>query len=465
MSKKNILFYGFDPNLYINKLWELLRENDSYNSFKFEYELENQKIIIDRYEKLKFRETIAPSIHSEEFHKYFLTIQRRKKDFELHESYCEWQINFSYFSNFLIEKKIDIIIFANCPHQGIDIALWYAGKQRNLETVFFWQVPLFYSLTKTDDINGKFLFSSSIEDHDLICKDKIFKSLKKKVNLNENYRKLSIAFVSSQKKKNLSFYEFIRTLKFYTLFRKYSLKNFIRHLFALLILKKSVRKHFLYLKNLISSISIKTEDELNYSKPYIYFPLHWQPEMTTSILGGKFTEISDAILLLAKYAEERGINILVKENPRQTHFQRGGNFFRRLNKSKNVKFVSTSIGAESLISNSCGIATITGSTALEAIFSSKHSFVFGNPWFKKCKAIHTYQNKKDIHNFLDAIELGDPDGGEEVLNNFLFDLAPKLCDGVIDPYYLNNCHKDDFDIPLNETYQSILKCLNIKFGI
>ena len=466
MRKKNIFFYGFDPHIYMKKIWDLLKDNDKFNAFKFNYELEDPEKVIKLYDDLKFKDFLAPSIHSSQFQKYFLSIQRRRgKDIELHESYCEWQILFSYFLNLLREKNIDIMIFANCPHQGIDTVLWYAAKEANIETAFFWQVPLFYSLEESHNIYGKFLFSSSMDDFELIYKNKDFKTLDKKVNLNENYRNLTISFLTSKKKKNAAFYEFLRTNKFYLFVGKYTFNHFARHVFALLTLKKSVRKHISYLKNLVESISIKNENELDSFKPYIYFPLHQQPELSTSVLGGEFTEISDAIVLLAKYAKDRKINILVKENPKQTHMQRSKNFFRRLLKNHNVKFVSTSLSAEILIGNSSGIATITGTTAIEAIFSNKYSLVFGNPWFKKCDAFFSYENDNDILRFLDAIELGDLNNGADTLNEFLFELSPKLCDGVVDPHYLTGSQKENFNITLSETYKSILKCLNLKFVI
>ena len=171
----------------------------------------------------------------------------------------------------------------------------------------------------------------------------------------------------------------------------------------------------------------------------------------SAILGGEFTEMSDAIILLAKYAAERGINILIKENPRQTHFQRSKNFFRRLLKNKNVKFVSTSISAEKLINNSCGIATITGTAAIEAIFSNKYSLVFGNPWFKKCKAIFSYKETNDIVDFLDALDYNSLPNGQKIYNEFLSNLSVNLCDGVIDPHYLTSSQKIDFEAVLNET--------------
>ena len=54
---------------------------------------------------------------------------------------------------------------------------------------------------------------------------------------------------------------------------------------------------------------------------------------------------------------------------------------------------------------------------------------------------------------------------QKIYNEFISNLSVNLCDGVIDPHYLTSSQKIDFEAVLNETYQSILKCLNFKFGI
>ena len=89
---------------------------------------------------------------------------------------------------------------------------------------------------------------------------------------------------------------------------------------------------FLYFKNLLK-ISIKDWvlkrtylsfcDVPNFSKPYIYVPLHYQPEMTTSPLGGIFVNQELMLHMISKAIPE-DTEIIIKEHPTQWLFMHRG---------------------------------------------------------------------------------------------------------------------------------------------
>jgi hypothetical protein len=110
---------------------------------------------------------------------------------------------------------------------------------------------------------------------------------------------------------------------------------------------------------------------------YIYFPLHYQPEITTSPLGGPFVDQISALALLGRHIPPH-YKLVVKEHPMQTWVGRGHDFYRNIiNQCKNVIFVNKSISSHELIKNAVAVATITGTAGWEALFRKKPVLLFG----------------------------------------------------------------------------------------
>ena len=137
------------------------------------------------------------------------------------------------------------------------------------------------------------------------------------------------------------------------------------------------------------------ESNCDLSIPYIYFPLHLQPEMTTSTLGGRFR---DQLLVLENLSAKlpEGWKILVKENPKQGSFARSPLFFFRLKRLHNVSFVKSDMNSLDLIRNSKVVATITGTAAIEAAEMGTPAIIFGHQWFRNISGIFEYNENIDL---------------------------------------------------------------------
>lgn len=70
-------------------------------------------------------------------------------------------------------------------------------------------------------------------------------------------------------------------------------------------------------------------NEIKENEKYVYFPLHLQPEMTTSTLGKEYNDQILAIERVARIIPEDWY-IYVKENPLQTNAYRDKYFYKRL---------------------------------------------------------------------------------------------------------------------------------------
>lgn len=158
------------------------------------------------------------------------------------------------------------------------------------------------------------------------------------------------------------------------------------------------------------------------SRPYIYFPLSFQPERTTSPQGGIFHDQVLAVETLAAALPE-GWEIYVKEHPSQwwlrgkTRFSsaRYSGYYARLAEIPRVRIVPIHIDTLSLTDNAKLVATITGTAGWEALIWGKHALVFGIPWYRDCPGILTVSNVADCKKALAFAEKSEGVPAESVL--------------------------------------------------
>jgi len=159
----------------------------------------------------------------------------------------------------------------------------------------------------------------------------------------------------------------------------------------------------------------------------IFFPLHYQPELTTMPLGGEFVNQIKAIKLISDALPPEG-RIIVKDhlstfsNITKTNPNfRPQNYYNWIKNIPKAQLVSPHIPSVELQLKCQATATITGTAGLEAILRNKPVLVFGHaPYlnapgtFRVCdtgsiKAAldcieKTYINNKDVDAFLMALE-------------------------------------------------------------
>jgi hypothetical protein len=129
------------------------------------------------------------------------------------------------------------------------------------------------------------------------------------------------------------------------------------------------------------------------NNPYVYVPLHYQPEATTSPAGGVFADQLIMVDLLSKCVPE-GWSVYVREHPVQfkTIGSRGEcsrtiDFYDDLASLSNVKLLPIPASNIDLIDHSEAVATVTGTGGWEALLREKPVLVFGYAWYKDCKGV------------------------------------------------------------------------------
>ena len=136
----------------------------------------------------------------------------------------------------------------------------------------------------------------------------------------------------------------------------------------------------------IQQSSIITAFEYDLDSNYVYFPLSYQPELTSCPLGGGFCDQLLAIRSIAAVLPE-GWFVFVKEHPGQYlghsygYLGRTKLFYAQLNSIHNVRIVSGEVHSQMLIDSSRLVATLTGSAGYEALARSKNVITFGDVWY------------------------------------------------------------------------------------
>lgn len=421
---KKTFVWGFDKN-YSDIILELEKKNlisikiwigefdkyekSYYNVFDFFTGnwLDKYKNEINYYtQDIKFNEDAYNKVYEklyvfhDQYSRHDLIFQKDK----LHTYLNMFNLLYRFFFGIFEKEKIELVIFGNIPHQGTELIIYEIAKSLDVKTIILNQSPfpnkLFYMYDVKD--YGKF---SAMYEQKSGNNFKIEKSFKKEYPYMKNLKTYNYTFFDLIKNTLIMTAKSRKPLMIVRIF----CENFLKY--------KNVKQ---YLKNLKKNIS-----QVDYNKKFIYFPLHLQPELTTSAIGAKFCDQLLAIEILSDLIPKDWL-IYVKENPKQTEFMRSDIFFKRLSFLKNVKLTPLDEDTYKLIEKSQFVATITGTAAWESILSEKPALTFGNMWFDNLPGIIKYHKDFKIDEILNY--KFDYNNLEKEVNK----LINKMGDGIID---------------------------------
>ena len=170
-----------------------------------------------------------------------------------------------------------------------------------------------------------------------------------------------------------------------------------------------------------SFVNKNLNKKVDYNKPYVYFPLHVEPERSLLIAAPYFTNQIEVVKNIAKSLPIDYL-LYVKEHPAMKFFWRDSSYYKEIISIPNVKLIHPSVPSNKIISNCSLVITIGGTAALEATFYKKPALAFSDFWGNELftsiyrvknfeelpKAIRTYLNKKvelkELSIYLDVFE-------------------------------------------------------------
>ncbi|MFD1316092.1 capsular polysaccharide export protein, LipB/KpsS family [Namhaeicola litoreus] len=353
-----------------------------------------------------------------------------------YENIFNMMVNYTYHK--LVDNKISLIIFNRAPHIGGDFILYELGQLLGIKTLIMEQSQFpnkFFYYFKNEDY-GNFETSSNLREYN-------------KIEIQSKFEK-EIWYMN---KKEISTFNIKNSLykKFQDEYR------LIKELFIYRTDKNAIERYFLKKKyknnnNLysVSSIDLKLK--------YVYFPLHLQPEKTTSIWGGVYVDQLLAVEKLRDILPEDWY-IYIKENPKQNYYIRGNSFYERLRKINHTILIDKRFDTYNLMKNCQFVATVAGTAGWEAITGGKKTLVFGwGVWYKNLPGVFKFDEGFKLNDILDY------NFEHNELEIALSKLMMKMAEGIIYLQYSRGYKDYDFEINIRTVYNSMYSILYNKNG-
>ena len=175
--------------------------------------------------------------------------------------------------------------------------------------------------------------------------------------------------------------------------------------------------------------------QIQLPEPFIYFPLHYQPERTTVPEAGLWRNQ----LYLAKQLSEFCVNsntnlsLVVKEHPRQWvgdprgFLSRSPDFYQALLALPSTILAPRDFDSQTLLSRASVVVTPNGSSAWEALSYGTPSLTTALTWHSQCQA---------------SPSLGIHEPLEDALNRLL-----NMSEGAVAEHFNNFCQSQSFMVP------------------
>lgn len=326
----------------------------------------------------------APTLSGEELIKFLDMFYREKRSrgINIHEQLNIAKNYFRFFIWLLNLKKIDHVLFSILPIIGLDYICYLAAKRLNIKTTICYQ----------SQFPNRFFYCPSIEDfgvfHNIPMREvSSIPEIQWGYNKELFYMKGTII---KDKNKSNKVWTFIRDtfrhgVRTSTKPMRYS--GVIENLIQIGDFERCYEKY------------ATNADEIDFNNKYIYFPLHLQPELTTSGLGGNYSDQLDAVEKLSSMIPP-GWKVYVKENPKQGYEQRGIEFYRRMATYSNVVYISKDVDTYWLMENCSFVATITGTAGWESITGGKPCLFFGLAWYASIPGAVRYKDGITVEDVL-----------------------------------------------------------------
>lgn len=327
----------------------------------------------------------------------------------------------TYWYGVIVKLKPEVVIFDQIPHHLHTHVVYAVIKFFNIKAI----------IINSTTLKDKLLITSDVKYNSPDLDSSLKKNLGKNFNLIDLDEELRNV-LETQTPLKLNSFQIVNEYHKQKS-KKNANTNFlfikIKYWLKILLSGRFLNLFYRYLKNrLIGNAKkeyLKFQTVPDFSSKFIYVPLHFQPESTTTVLGGIFANQINLIEILSASLPE-GWKIYVKEHPVQFYSNgisynpfRYKGYYERISSIKGVEIIPLNIESSKLIESCQLTATVTGTAAWESTLRLKPAFIFGDIWFQSGPGIFKISNVQKCKEALALIESGFKITKQELIN-YLF---------------------------------------------
>ncbi len=309
-----------------------------------------------------------------------------------------------YWNHVLTERRPDLALFDIVPHQVYDYIVWELCRVRRVPTIVLFQTNIsdctvyFEGLRDFNpDVREAYARLLKVyEGRHLAAHDfeqRTWSFLKAHVNATED----SVPFYTQD------YYDAQKALVA-RLVRK-GFRQLIRSPWEFLV-RLHRKAQALRRDRQLAMFYDRNSTMPDFHQEFIYVPLHFQPECSTSPLGGAFVDQLLMVRMLA-WCAPKDLVIYVKEHPAQDHHARSIEYYQALLDIPKVRLISRRCDGFALIRECRAVATVTGTAGMEALFRGKPVLLFGSIYFEHCRGVHKVKSLEDCAVAMREVLQGD----------------------------------------------------------
>lgn len=322
-----------------------------------------------------------------------------------------------YWHGVLTMYRPDVIVFPCAPHTVYDYILYALAKDRSIRTIFFELTAVgARSLCMNDFVIGALSLRSALAQSrgTTAREDELPSDIRRYYAWQtDRQRAHTPQYLEDQFRARRG----LRSLG--VRFRSVG-KTLFSHKDPAALLKVLTHVPRRYMDNMRTEYA-RVARRPDLTRPFVFAPLGYQPERTTSPQGGVFV---DQLLMVEMLAASvpAGWSILVKEHPAEW-LHRGPDFFsyryrgyyQQCASLRQVSVIPIDSDTEELILRAAAVAAVTSTAGFEAIVRGKPALLFGYPWYQHAPGLLRVSDAKTAAAAFAKIASGFAPSREDLL--------------------------------------------------